>query len=145
MSSRAKFSRFYQKNHNHEVIGTINVTPFVDVMLVLLIIFMISAPLLVNGVNINLPSNKAASAIDSPTPFTITLDSAGKIYHEDKQVRFSNLEKFIKENVLNRSARIYVRGDRDLSYGLVMKVISEINGAGYKKVSLVTENKTADN
>ncbi|MBT4922000.1 MAG: ExbD/TolR family protein [Rickettsiales bacterium] len=116
----------------------INVTPFVDVMLVLLVIFMISAPLLVHGVNVNLPKNSEAPAIDSNDPFTLTVNNKGQIFYQKKRVAFNNLHSFLKDNALSLNTKIYIKGDKKISYGEVMRVIAEINGAGYSKVALVT-------
>ncbi|MBT4989054.1 MAG: protein TolR [Rickettsiales bacterium] len=116
----------------------INVTPFVDVMLVLLVVFMISAPLLVHGVNVNLPKNSQAPAIDSNDPFTLTVNNKGKIFYKKKSVSLKKLHSFLKDNALSLNTKIYVKGDKKISYGQVMRVIAEINRAGYSKVALVT-------
>ena len=142
MSLKIKYFRLRDQNlSNHHVISTINVTPFIDIMLVLLVVFMISAPLLVNGVNINLPENSAAPALDLQKPFILTVTKDNKIYYEDRTIDFINLKEFVQENLLSKNTRIYVRGDQDLSYGAIMKVIAEINSVGYRKVSLVTDNE----
>jgi len=140
MIFKTKYAALYERKSRNEVMGSINVTPFIDVMLVLLVVFMISAPLLVNGVNVNLPENAAAPAIDSQTPFTLTVNSNGAIYYEERKIPFSGIKKFVRENVLSKNTRIYIRGDKSISYGKVMKIIAEVNAAGYKKVSLVTES-----
>ncbi len=140
MIFKTKYSSLYERKQDNEIMYNINVTPFIDVMLVLLIVFMISAPLLVNGVNINLPQNSAAPAIDSQTPFTLTVTKTGKIFYEKKQISMKQIKRFVRENVLSKNTRIYIRGDQNISYGRVMKIIAEINAAGYKKVSLVTES-----
>ena len=140
MIFKTKYSASYDRKPSNEVMGNINVTPFIDVMLVLLVVFMISAPLLVNGVNINLPQNSAAPAIDSQTPFTLTVTKEGKIFYDKEQIALSRLKSFVRKNILSQNTRIYIRGDKNISYGRVMKIIAEINSAGYKKVSLVTES-----
>lgn len=141
MLFRTKYAKLYETRPDQEVMSAINVTPFIDVMLVLLVVFMISAPLLVNGVNINLPENSSAPAIDNQNPFTLTITDKGEVFYDDKVVPFSELKSFMKENVLSQNTRIYVRGDRGLNYGMVMSLIAKINSAGYGKVSLVTDNK----
>ena len=139
MIFKTKYSQLYDRKRNPDVISAINVTPFVDVMLVLLVIFMISAPLLVKGVNINLPENGSAPPLDSNNPFTLSISDEGKIYYEKKEILFIELQKFITSNLLSQNSRIYIRGDQSINYGRIMQVISAINEAGYKKVSLVTE------
>ena len=140
MLFRTKYARLYDHRSKEEVMSTINVTPFIDVMLVLLVVFMISAPLLVSGVNVNLPENSAAPVVDSQNPFTLTVTKSGKVYYEEEQIPIEKIKIFIKENLLSRSSRIYIRGDRNISYGVIMKVIAQINDAGYRKVSLVTDS-----
>ena len=142
MSLKTKYFRLRDHSpSSDQAISTINVTPFIDIMLVLLVVFMISAPLLVNGVNINLPENSSAPALDSQKPFILTVTKENKIYYEDKIIAFINLKEFVQENLLSKNTRIYVRGDQNLSYGAIMKVIAEINSIGYRKVSLVTDNE----
>ena len=121
-------------------ISEINVTPFVDVMLVLLVIFMVTAPLLTVGVEIDLPKTKASVIEGSDEPLSITIDSGGIIFLQDTEVKLVTLIPrldAITEN--NRNIRIFVRGDRSINYGRVMRVIGYINRAGYKKVGLVTQ------
>ena len=138
---RSKYSKFYKDTvREKRVINNINVTPFVDVMLVLLIIFMVSAPLLVTGVNVNLPRNSAAPAIDQQNPFSLEISKAGEITHEEKTIPLEDLQSFVKANVLSETSKILVKGDRDIDYGMVMRVIGEINKAGYRKVALATES-----
>ncbi|MBL6621182.1 MAG: biopolymer transporter ExbD [Rickettsiales bacterium] len=140
MIHKVNYSSISDRRARRRVNAHINVTPFIDVVLVLLIVFMISAPLMVSGVNVSLPSNNSAKAITSETPFTLTVQSSGKIFFEDKNIKFSEVKNFIKENVLSVNNRIYIRGDKDVSYGDIMKIIAEINSIGYNKVSLVTES-----
>ena len=119
----------------------INVTPFVDVMLVLLIVFMVTAPLLTVGIPIDLPKVKAKALTDQKDPIEITLKLDGTLYLGESAVEFENL--IPRLNAItdqNTEARIYVRGDRVVSYGRVMEVMSIINSAGYVKVALVTQN-----
>tara|TARA_Y100001970_G_C13940434_1_gene702898 strand:+ start:193 stop:573 length:381 start_codon:yes stop_codon:yes gene_type:complete len=121
----------------------INVTPFVDVMLVLLIVFMVTAPLLTVGIPVDLPKVKASALTDQKDPLEITVKLDGEIYLGESEVEFENL--IARLNAItdqNTEARIYVRGDRVVSYGRVMEIMSLINSAGYIKVALVTENPT---
>ncbi|MBL6785426.1 MAG: ExbD/TolR family protein [Rickettsiales bacterium] len=138
MIFKTKYSNLYSGRKTRKVMSEINVTPFVDVMLVLLVIFMISAPLLVHGVNVNLPKNSKAPPIDSSDPFTLTVTEQGKIFYKKKQISFNKLKSFLKDNALSLNTKIYVKGDKKISYGEVMRVIAEVNKAGYSKVALVT-------
>ena len=119
----------------------INVTPFVDVMLVLLIIFMVTAPLLTVGIPVDLPKVKANALTDQKDPIEITLKLDGTLYLGESIVEVENL--IPRLNAItdqNTEARIYVRGDRVVAYGRVMEVMSIINSAGYIKVALVAQN-----
>ena len=118
----------------------INVTPFVDVMLVLLIVFMVTAPLLTVGVPVDLPKVKTASALtDQKDPIEITVKFDGTLYLGESEVEVENLiPRLIAITDQNTEARIYVRGDRVVSYGRIMEIISLINSVGYVKVALVT-------
>ena len=118
----------------------INVTPFVDVMLVLLIVFMVTAPLLTVGVPVDLPKVKTASALtDQKDPIEITVKFDGTLYLGESEVEVENLiPRLIDIIDQNTEARIYVRGDRVVSYGRIMEIMSLINSIGYVKVALVT-------
>ena len=119
----------------------INVTPFVDVMLVLLIVFMVTAPLLTVGIPVDLPKVKANALTDQKAPLEITVKLDGKVYLGESLVKVENL--IPRLNAItdqNTQARIYVRGDRVVAYGRVMEIMSLINTAGYVKVALVTQN-----
>ena len=117
----------------------INVTPFVDVMLVLLIVFMVTAPLLTVGVPVDLPKVKASALTDQKDPIEITIKLDGTLYLGESEVEVENL--IPRLNAItdqNTKARIYVRGDRAVAYGRIMEIMSLINSAGYIKVALVT-------
>ena len=119
----------------------INVTPFVDVMLVLLIVFMVTAPLLTVGIPVDLPKVKAYALTDQKDPIEITVKLDGLIYLGESEVEIENL--IPRLNAItdqNTEARIYVRGDRVVAYGRVMEIMSIINSAGYIKVALVAQN-----
>ena len=119
----------------------INVTPFVDVMLVLLIVFMVTAPLLTVGIPVDLPKVKASALTDQKDPIEITVKLDGKLYIGESLVKIENL--IPRLNAItdqNTEARIYVRGDRVVAYGRVMEIMSKINTAGYIKVALVAQN-----
>jgi biopolymer transport protein TolR len=118
----------------------INMTPFIDVMLVLLIIFMVAAPLLATGVPIDLPQTKAAALNVEQKPLSVAVDDKGIVYVMDQPVELSQLADKLKE--LAKSGfdeRIYVRGANQVNYGKIAEVMSIITTAGYKKVALVTD------
>ena len=119
----------------------INVTPFVDVMLVLLIVFMVTAPLLTVGIPVDLPKVKASALTDQKDPLEITVKIGGEIYLGESEVGVENLIPRLNAiTELNKEARIYVRGDRVVAYGRIMEIMSLVNSAGYIKVALVTQN-----
>lgn len=119
----------------------INVTPMVDVMLVLLIIFMVAAPLLTAGVPIELPQSKGKQlASPKEPPVTISVQAGGKVFVQEAEVPLDELvSKLLAIAKAGYNEQIYVRGDKAISYGEVMKVMGRISAAGFKKVSLVTE------
>jgi biopolymer transport protein TolR len=125
------------------VMSEINVTPMVDVMLVLLIIFMISAPLLTVGVPIDLPQSQAKSLDQDREPLTISLNVGGKVFLQNTEIGVEELVAKLKAISEARGSgfeeRIYVRGDRKVDYGTVMRVMGRISGAGFHRVALVTE------
>ena len=125
----------------YKQISEINVTPFVDVMLVLLIVFMVTAPLLTVGIPVDLPKVKANALTDQKDPIEITVKLDGQIYLGESLVEVDNLiPRLSAITDQNTNARIYVRGDRVVAYGRVMEVMSIINSAGYIKVALVAQN-----
>jgi len=124
----------------HQPMSEINVTPMVDVMLVLLIVFMVTAPLLVPGVPVDLPESAAKTLPDDTKPIEISIDQNGAIFIGDTEISDNELIVRLKAITANRrDARIYVRGDKTNSYGRVMEVIGAINAAGFQKVALITE------
>lgn len=131
------------KNRNkNTLISEINVTPLVDVMLVLLIIFMITSPMLVAGINVDLPETSSSPIPGQDEPITITIDRKGAVYILETQIDRASLSdklRAITEEKLE--TRIFVRGDKNVSYGDIVDVVSEINAAGFKKVALITEIK----
>ncbi len=119
----------------------INVTPFVDVMLVLLIVFMVTAPLLTVGIPVDLPKVKSSALTDQKDPIEITVNLKGEVYISESKVDIDNLITRINAiTQQNLNARIYIRGDRIVAYGRVMEIMSLINSAGYIKVALITQN-----
>ena len=125
------------------VMSEINVTPMVDVMLVLLIIFMVSAPLLTVGVPIDLPQSQAKSLDQDKEPLTISVNGEGKIFLQNTEIGVEDLVAKLKAISDAQGGgfdqRIYVRGDRKVDYGTVMKVMGRVSGAGYHRVALVTD------
>jgi biopolymer transport protein TolR len=120
----------------------INMTPFIDVMLVLLIIFMVAAPLLATGVPIDLPHTKASSLNIDQKPLAVAVDDSGSIFVMDQQVPIEQLAEKLQAAAKDGfDERIYVRGASQVSYGRVAEVMSIITTAGYKRVALVTEQK----
>ncbi|MEO0977816.1 MAG: protein TolR [Pseudomonadota bacterium] len=117
----------------------INVTPFVDVMLVLLIIFMVAAPLLTVGVPIDLPETQAKALEGDTEPITISVNSAGEIFIQDTPIVIDEVVPKLEAIAANGyEERIYVRGDQDADYGTMMKLMGRINAAGFKRLGLVT-------
>ena len=128
---------------SREPMSEINVTPFVDVMLVLLIVFMVTAPLLTVGIPVDLPKVKANALTDQKDPIEVTIKLDGSVYLGDSIVEVDNLiPRLDAVTERNSEARIYVRGDRVVAYGRVMEIMSIINSAGYIKVALVAQNPT---
>ncbi|MCC0006256.1 MAG: protein TolR [Methylobacteriaceae bacterium] len=118
----------------------INMTPFIDVMLVLLIIFMVAAPLLATGVAVDLPQTKSAPLNIEQKPVSISIDEKGQIFLMDQQVAIEQLvEKLKAAAKAGADERVYVRGSKAVNYGRVAEVMSLVTGAGFKKVALVTE------
>lgn len=118
----------------------INVTPFVDVMLVLLIVFMVTAPLLTVGVPVDLPKSQASPINEDSEPLVITVDRDGTIFIQETEVAFENLVTRLNAITERRpDTRIFVRGDREIAYGRIMRVMGRLNGAGFEKVALITE------
>ena len=130
-----------RKKQRYTQMSEINVTPFVDVMLVLLIVFMVTAPLLTVGIKVDLPKVKATALTDIKDPIEITVKLDGEVYIGETKVEVENLIPRLNAiTEQNTEARIYIRGDRVVAYGRVMEIMSLINSAGYIKVALITQN-----
>ncbi|MBX6322264.1 MAG: protein TolR [Rhodospirillaceae bacterium] len=118
----------------------INVTPLVDVMLVLLIVFMITAPLLTVGVPVDLPQTKAEAITDPQEPLVITLQKDGQIYLQETPIDLATLvPKLVAITQNKRDTTIFIKGDKTIAYGEVMKLMGEVTSAGFTKVTLLTE------
>ena len=122
-----------------QLVSEINVTPFVDVMLVLLIIFMVAAPLLTVGVPIDLPETRADAMNSETQPITISVNAEGQVYLQETEIAIDEVvPKLEAIATTGYNERIYVRGDTAAAYGTVMKVMARISAAGYRNLGLVT-------
>ncbi|GBE42195.1 MAG TPA: protein TolR, partial [Rhizobiales bacterium] len=129
-----------RSGRNYQPMSEINVTPFVDVMLVLLIIFMVTAPLLTVGVPIDLPQTKAKQLEGDKEPLTISVARNGKVFLQETEISLDEIvPKLVAITRSGYSERIFVRGDRATDYGTVMKVMATIAAAGFRRIALVTE------
>ena len=123
-------------------LSQINVTPFVDVMLVLLIVFMITAPLLTVGVSVDLPKTKASQLSAKGDPIVISIKQNGKLFIQERAIEYQQLlPRLVAIASGNKNLRIYVRGDKNVSYGIVLDTIAKIKQSGFKKVALVAKLK----
>jgi biopolymer transport protein TolR len=128
-----------RRGRHHGLMSEINVTPFVDVMLVLLIIFMVAAPLLTVGVPIDLPETQAKALNSDTQPITISVNEGGQIYLQETEIPLDELvAKLGAIAQAGYEERIYVRGDKTTDYGTVMRVMARIQAAGYTRIGLVT-------
>jgi biopolymer transport protein TolR len=131
-----------RRHRRRRVMSEINVTPMVDVMLVLLIIFMVSAPLLTVGVPIDLPQTQAKSLDQDRAPLTLSVSLQGKVFLQNSEIPIEELIPKLKAVTDARGGydeRIYVRGDRKIDYGTVMRVMGRLSSAGFRRVALVTD------
>ena len=131
-----------RRGRRRAVMAEINVTPMVDVMLVLLIIFMVSAPLLTVGVPLDLPQTQAKSLDQDKNPLTLSVNIKGQVFLNDNEIALNDLVpklKAITDAGGGLDERIFVRGDKKVDYGTVMKVMGRLSAAGYRRVALVTE------
>jgi biopolymer transport protein TolR len=142
-SSAVPTGRRHKARRRHLPMAEINVTPFVDVMLVLLIVFMVAAPLLTVGVPIDLPQTQAKPMEGDSKPITVSIKADGKIYLQEEEVdadRLVSTLQAIARDGLNE--RVFVRGDKNADYGTIMRVMGRLNSAGYKRIGLVTLEET---
>jgi biopolymer transport protein TolR len=132
----------HRRRRRHGIMSEINVTPMVDVMLVLLIIFMVSAPLLTVGVPIDLPQSQAKSLEQDKQPITVSVNGQGQVFLQDTEIPVDELVAKLKAVTESRGGmdeRVFVRGDRKVDYGTVMKVMGRLSSAGFRRVALITE------
>jgi len=131
-----------RRSRRKPVMAEINVTPMVDVMLVLLIIFMVSAPLLTVGVPIDLPQTQAKSLDQDKEPLTVSVKLDGEVFLQNAEIKVDELVPKLQAITQARGGldeRIYVRGDRKVDYGTMMRVMGRLSAAGFRRVALVTE------
>ena len=126
--------------YRRTLVSQINVTPMVDVMLVLLIVFMVTAPLLTVGVRVDLPQTASSRIVGQDEPLVVSIDQAGKLYLQDLEVALEQLVPRLVAITENRKgARIFLRGDQAIPYGQVMSVMGAMNAAGFTRVALITQ------
>ena len=129
-----------QENNNRTLMSDINVTPFVDVMLVLLIIFMVTAPMMMQGVEVNLPKTTTRHIKTREDPLLLTVNKKKEIFLEKHKIKLKGLETKIKKIFENRREKeVLLRADKDVPYGFVIKVIAKVKQAGIDKLGMVTE------
>ncbi len=132
--------RAARRVRRHKPMSEINVTPFVDVMLVLLIVFMISAPLLTAGVPLDLPRTKAQSLEGDAKPLTVQLDARGRVFLQTTEIKPDEVVPKLKAIARNGyEERVFVRADKAVDYGAVARLVSAISAAGFRRIGLVTE------
>ena len=131
---------FKLRSSKKEPISEINVTPFVDVMLVLLIIFMVTAPLLTVGVQVDLPETSADTLPEETEPLTLTINAKGEIFIQETKVEYEKIIAKIMAVSNNRTdTRIFVRGDKTINYGRVLEIMGMLSGSVFTKVALISE------
>ncbi|MCT8971737.1 protein TolR [Microbaculum marinisediminis] len=134
-----------RRGQRYRPMSEINVTPFVDVMLVLLIVFMVAAPLLTVGVPIDLPESQATPLEGQEEPLTISVDNEGRVFLQDTEITIDELvPKLTAVAEQGVEERVFVRGDRTVDYGTVMQVMGRLNAAGFRRIALVTEMEQSE-
>jgi len=131
---------FNSGGNNRQLMSEINVTPFVDVMLVLLIIFMVAAPMMTQGVDVNLPKTESKNIKTSEDPLMLTVNNKKEIFLESHQIPLEGLELKVRKIFENRrNKEVLLRADKDIPYGFVIHVIASVKKAGIEKLGMVTE------
>ena len=139
MATKLSASNSRRRGRRTAVISDINITPFVDVMLVLLVIFMVTSPMLVAGIKVDLPSTESSSMQGNEEPLTITVDKKGDVYIMNSKIKRQELSDKLRAITKQKmDSRIFVRGDKNASYGMVMSVMNDISNSGFSKVALIT-------
>jgi biopolymer transport protein TolR len=127
------------RNRRKKIVAEINVTPLVDVMLVLLIIFMVTSPMLVSGIKVDLPQTSYLPVPGDDEPLSLTLDAKGQIYLQDHKITLHELIPKLKAITKEKmDTRIFVSGDKNVDYGKVIALLQDVNEAGFNKVALIT-------
>lgn len=140
MGAQIKQSSRSSRSRRHTSMSDINVTPFVDVMLVLLIVFMVTAPLMTVGISVDLPETEASSINEKTEPLTVSVNKEGKIYLQETEVDLETLApRLVAITGENQDTRIFVRGDQGINYGAIVQVMGSLNAAGFRKVALLAE------
>ncbi len=133
-----------RRRGRYRPLAEINVTPLVDVMLVLLIIFMVTAPLMTSGVPVDLPKTSAQPLNSDSEPLTVSVNAEGKIFLQNEEVQLDELVAKLQESAKNNAERrIFVRGDKGITYGRIMEVMGTITQGGFTKVALLAEQPSA--
>tara|TARA_B100000524_G_scaffold331000_1_gene217235 strand:- start:725 stop:1144 length:420 start_codon:yes stop_codon:yes gene_type:complete len=134
------YTNIFKNRKKNKVMSQINVTPFVDVMLVLLIVFMITAPLLTVGVSVDLPKTKASQLNSKGDPIIVSIKKNGELFIQERAIDpLKLLPRLTAISSGNKNLRIYVRGDKNVPYGIVLDTIAKIKSSGFKKVALVAK------
>ena len=132
---------FVGKRKRRQPVSEINVTPMVDVMLVLLVIFMVTAPMLTEGVTVDLPKTKSSAISGDDEPLAVSINAEGQIFLQETMLDLEGLvPRLLAITGNNPDVRIFVRGDKSIEYGRVMEVMGTVNSAGFRKVALITEH-----
>jgi TolR protein len=138
---------FALRKHDSEFdappMSDMNVTPLVDVMLVLLIVFMVAAPLMAAGVPVDLPKAQAKPLVEQKQPIAVSIGADGRYFVDQREVAADEIVMVLSENADSKERRIHVRGDKAIAYGKVIEVMGLINSAGYTKVALVSESSSS--
>ncbi len=130
------------RSRRSRLMSEINVTPFVDVMLVLLIVFMVTAPLLTVGVPVDLPETRAPALGLDPEPLAVTIDNGGQIYLQDTPIDIEELVPRLEAIAQNGyDQRVFLRGDRTVAYGVVAEVMGLLSSAGFTRIGLVNQSE----
>ena len=138
-------NNFQSNRKRRAILSEINITPMVDVMLVLLVIFMITSPMMVTGIDVDLPEIKHSPIAAEDEPLTVSVNSKGSIYVGETEINLEELSsKVIAITKEKFDTRIFVKGDKNVYYGKVVEVIGELNSAGFSRVALITNIKTND-
>jgi biopolymer transport protein TolR len=127
-------------SHKKNFVAEINVTPFVDVMLVLLIIFMVTAPLLTEGLEVDLPSTREARTLPADDEnLVLSITAAGRLYLGQTEVQLENLDKVLRQTVTNQRRQIFLQADKSVRYGLVVEVMGQAKAAGIENLGVVAQ------